>query len=112
MENITLGEIAKAITLLGVIIGVIISIYKTVRKAEKDRETLGISIKEIKDGLNQNTIVTCRNYLIRFLHDKESGKELSPEEIQNAYDNYELYRKSGGNSYIEHKWNKVMEGGR
>lgn len=62
------------------------------------------------DNIDKNQ---CRNYLVDFLADIESGMKKDECQIERAYELYDHYTKDlNGNSYIHDKWGKLMNGGK
>jgi hypothetical protein len=63
--------------------------------------------KKIEDTkLNSN-----KRFLVDFMRKCEKGEQFSDEEIQYAFEAKEEYNRLGGNSYVDTKWNKLIEKG-
>lgn len=104
MEKITLGQIANAITFVVALAGSISALLVGIKKIfNKQLEPLNETIKQL--DINQ-----CKNYLVRFLADVESGEKLDNAEIERAYEAYDHYTKDlNANSYIHDKWERLMK---
>lgn len=104
MEAITLGQLATALTFLSALIGSIAYICNVLKtQINKMFEPIREDLKEVDKS-------QCKNYLVRFLKDVESEKEVSQIERERAYECFERYTELGGNSYIHDWWDKLMKG--
>lgn len=64
-------------------------------------------VKKIEDTkLNSN-----KRFLVDFMCRCEKGEQFSDEEIQYAFEAKEEYNRLGGNSYVDTKWEKLIEKG-
>lgn len=64
-------------------------------------------VKKIEDTkLNSN-----KRFLVDFMRRCEKGEQFSDEEIQYAFEAKEEYNRLGGNSYVDTKWDKLIEKG-
>ena len=107
MENITLGQISKALLFIAELGGVIITIVLAMKKILK---TQFKPINEKIDKLDKNQ---CRNYLVDFLADVEMGISKDDTQIKRAYEVYDHYSIDlHGNSYIHDKWEKLKKEGK
>lgn len=65
------------------------------------------TIEHRTDKIDENQ---CRNFLVNFLSDIESGLEKDEIQIKRAYEVYEHYTKDlHKNSYIHDKWERLMK---
>lgn len=65
------------------------------------------TIEHRTDKIDENQ---CRNFLVDFLSDVESGLEKDEIQIKRAYEVYEHYTKDlHKNSYIHDKWERLMK---
>lgn len=55
---------------------------------------------------------TDKNFLIRFLADIEQDAKIDEIEWEHFWKTYEQYHKLGGNSYIDHKVEKLKKEGK
>ena len=117
MENISLGQIAGIITLLGIFIGAITSIIafyksfvakilKPINKKIDHLETVSTT------GRNNIELQLIKIILVNFASDIEQGTNKSPIQKKNAYELYDRYKKLGGNSYVHDQWEKLIKEGK
>ena len=117
MEQITIGQIGVAITVLVGLIGSISFLHSKLKTwvsdALKDQlETIDRRFNEMEKEIAILDIETCKDFLFRFLADVEQGAEVSEIEIERFYKQYQHYIKIGGNSYIRHKYEKLKAEGK
>jgi hypothetical protein len=113
MENLTLKEIAYAITFLAGFFGGIAYFYKNIKtwleKIIKEQfAPFKTSIDDLKKNVERVDMESCKNYLVRCLGDFEHGNKLSDVEQERFWEEYEHYLKIGGNSYIKHRVEKLQ----
>lgn len=117
MEQITLGDIAVALTF---IVGLLTS-AGYLRKHFKDwlGQTFTPQFDELKtqiNGLSERVeevdMEGCKNYLVRFLADVERGEPIDEIERERFWERYEHYLNGGGNSYIKRKVENLVKEGR
>ena len=53
-----------------------------------------------------------KNYLVRFLADLEQGNAVDETELEHFWFTYDDYHKNNGNSYIDHKVDKLKKEGK
>jgi len=53
-----------------------------------------------------------KNYLVRFLADLEDGTPVDETELEHFWFTYDDYHKHNGNSYIDHKVDKLKKEGK
>ena len=106
MRNITLGQIEIALAFLVALIGSIefISI-RFRRKVTKILEPINQKIDNLE-------LITDKNFLVRFLSDVEQGQVIDEIEWERFYETYKRYHDLGGNSYIDHKVEKLKKEGK
>ena len=112
MEQITIGQIATAISLLvGLIsgIGFLYAKLKTwVSNAFKEQLVdIAKRFDETDKKIDRVEMENCKNYLVRFMSDVEQKKVIDEVELERFFEEYERYAKLGGNSYIKHKYEKL-----
>lgn len=106
MENITLGQIATALAFfLGMIGSVEALSFKLNKKIKNILEPMNKKI----DNLELNT---NKNFLVRFLSDVEQGNVIDETEWERFYETIQRYHLLGGNSYIDHKVEKLKKEGK
>ena len=55
---------------------------------------------------------TDKNYLVRFLADIETDTKVDETEMEHFWYTYDNYHRLGGNSYIDHKVEKLRKEGK
>ena len=117
MEQITLGDIAVAVTF---IVGLLTS-AGYLRKHFKDwlEQTFTSQFDELKtqinglsDRIDEVDMEACKNYLVIFLSDIERGGQIDEIEKERFWEQYERYIRAGGNSYIKRKVENLVKEGR
>ena len=73
-------------------------------RKEQHEETLS-KIDDVK-------LYTDKNFLVRFLADIEMGNKVDEVEKERFYEVYKDYKELGGNSYIQHKVDKLQKEGK
>ena len=112
MENISLGQIAAVITLLGIFIGAItgiITFTKTfISKILKPIDQKIDNLEKVATtGRNNIELELIKIILVNFINDIENGIYKSQIQKKNAYELYDRYKALGGNSYIHDRWEKL-----
>ena len=113
MENLTLGELAKALTFLIGLIGSIKYIkngtVKSISKVIDNRlEPIRKEIKNLTEETSKNNLSSIKTDLINLMElaDKET---ISIEQKIRAHELYDYYYKHGGNSYVHDKWERLIK---
>lgn len=121
MENITIGEILQAgiflLTFITTIVGLVKYFEKAVDKVLSKRlnpfnEKIDQIEKANKDSFQALQLQTDKNYLVRFLADIEQNAKVDETEMEHFWYTYDNYHKLGGNSYIDHKVDKLKKEGK
>lgn len=105
--------IMSLITQIGVIITAIFGFITAViqlhsnNKAKKSEDIL----QKVYKKIDKNQLSTDRRYLVDFMERVERGEELSDEQIQCAFEVKQEYNSLGGNSYVDTKWNLLIDKG-
>lgn len=99
MEQITLGEIAKALAFIVALGGSVTSIILGVRKV-------------IKKLLEPLVLDQCKDFLVQTLSEAERGTVLTEMEKLRLAERFETYTKMGGNSYIKDWYNRLKNDGK
>lgn len=105
MEKITLGEVLSVIVFIGAFIGGFKTIKETLVK------TIDKTLKPINNKIDNLELSSIKTDLVNFMALAEQ-KQVSHEQITNAYDLFDRYHKLGGNSYIHDKWEKLKKEGK
>ena len=74
---------------------------------DKSRKAFTKVVEPITKDIHSLSKSVCSNYIVRFLADVEQGEELDEIEKKRFWENYEVYKELGGNSYIQEKVNKL-----
>ena len=110
-------SVSEILTIVGVIVGIcggLFGLYFYFKKCFKSalktelipiQLDLGQIHKDIKE-MNERDI---RNFLVKFLNDKEIGLEQNEACVRRAYEIKDLAKKYGVNSYIKNTWVRVMK---
>lgn len=121
MENITIGETLQALifllTFITTIVGLVKYFEKVVDKVLSKRlnpfnEKIDKIEKANKDSFQALQLQTDKNYLVRFLADIEQNAKVDETEMEHFWYTYDNYHKLGGNSYIDHKVEKLKKEGK
>lgn len=117
MEGWTLGDIASWLALIAGIITSAGVIYKLVSTAFHKALDSAISpVVEKLDELERKHDLSDRehakNYIVRFLADVKQGRPIDQDELHCFWDNYEIYKSMGGNSYVHDKVEKLKAQGK
>jgi hypothetical protein len=114
--NLTVNDISALIVFLVGLIGGIGYLHKALKdwleKLLDDKfKTLGTKISELEDKVDKVDMENCKNFLVRFLADVESGSLILDPEKQRFWEEYEHYVACGGNSYIKEWVEKLKKKG-
>ncbi len=121
MENITVGQIFNFIITFGAVLsagGVICKLaFKSGKKIlDSSLEPFNKRIDEVVDNNNKRftamQLQIDKNYLVRFLADLENGTPVDETELEHFWFTYDDYHKNNGNSYIDHKVEKLKKEGK
>ena len=123
MGQITLGQVSLAITfIVGLISGISYirsNLHKWIADSLKDQFTnVDVQLDKVDariDHLEQHMegidVATCKNFLVARLSELDKGILWDEIETERFWEQYEHYRKHGGNSYIENKIENLKEKG-
>ena len=96
-----MSEIVAAILAFGgVLITGIVNVIINRQNVKKDD-----LVKEI----NKVQLDNCKNYLVHTIAKADAGKELSLVEKERYWENYDIYIRLGGNSYVKHATERLSE---
>lgn len=117
MENITMAQVSHFIIGLSSLLtagGVLVKY--AMAGVKKQLEPFNKRIDEIvevnKKSFQALQLQTDKNYLVRFLADVEKGEYVDVTEKEHFWFTYDNYHQLGGNSYIEHKVDKLKKEGK
>ena len=118
IDKITISDIQTGLIALVSIITSIFTLYKLFQNCLKKMvvDPFNQRIDEMKENNNNRfkdlQLQTDKNYLVRFLADVEEGEKVDETELEHFYYTYDSYHKNGGNSYIDHKVEKLKKEGK
>lgn len=117
MDSITLGQIVEVLAFIAGGIGSVATIYKVVAKAFKKSldnalSPLNKKLDELERKHDLSDREQAKNFIVRFLADVEQGEPIDKDELHCFWDNYELYKAMGGNSYVHDKVEKLKAEGK
>ena len=105
INKLTLGEVLTFIAFVSTFIGSFKVIKDTVIK------TIDKTLKPLNDKIDDLELSSIRTDLVNFMAEAEK-KEVSHEQVTNAYELFDRYHELGGNSYIHDKWDKLKKEGK
>lgn len=88
--------------------------FKTAVKTAVDENFKAISdqIIEINQRLDVVDMEACKNFLVRCIADVERGETMSETESERFWEQYDYYIKSGHNTYVKNKVEKLKKEGK
>lgn len=116
-----LGLIASIITSSGVIASAFLYVGKKILDktlkpfSEKIDKLEEARIEQHADTIKRIENVQLhsdKNFLVRFLADIEQGNKIDEVEKERFYEVFNDYKEHGGNSYIQHKVDKLQKEGK
>lgn len=121
MGNITISQIGNflitfaSVLSAGVVLGKF-AMNSAKKLLDKSLEPFNKRINELSEEHKKQfealSLQTDKNYLVRFLADVESGAEIDETELEHFYFTYDDYHKHNGNSYVDHKVDKLKKEGK
>lgn len=105
MEGITLGQIKDAVIFLVALIGGIGSLYVLLMKG------INKSLQPIKDDLRNERIERLKSDLTTFIY-IASKDDLSNDQRLRAHEEYDMYIKLGGNSWVHDRFEELKKEGK
>lgn len=116
MENITLGEIAKALAFIVGIIGSVVylkngTIKGLTKVIDEQLEPIKKEIKEVKEETAKNNLSSIKTDLINLMELADKNT-ISTEQKIRSYELYDYYSQHGGNSYVHDKWENLKKEGK
>ena len=79
---------------------------------EKDiDDKLSAMEKRLTNKIEDTKLNSNKRFLVDFMRRCEKGEQFSDEEIRYAFEAKEEYNRLGGNSYVDTKWDKLIEKG-
>lgn len=117
MEDITIGQIGAALTLIVGFMGGIMYLKNALRGilssvVKQELEPLRRQVDEMQQKIDRVDMESCKNFLVRSITDFERDKAISETELERFYEQYKHYIDGGGNSYIKHKVERLQAEGK
>ena len=116
-EQITLGQIALAVTFIAGLIGGIGVLHKSLKgwisKSLKEQfDTINNNIERLQARLDEVDMEATKNFLVARLSEIDKGKQLDGIVMERLWEELEHYEKQGGNSYIHRKVEQLKADGK
>lgn len=117
MDGITIGQIFEwAIFLVGGV-GAIAALGKMAKNGlhqalKSELQPISDKLEKLEQKHDLSDREHAKNYIVRFLADVEQGQPIDQDELHCFWDNYEIYKSMGGNSYIHDKVEKLRKQGK
>lgn len=113
LDTLTAGQVISIVTIFAGLLGSIAylktNIESWLKKAlADDFDDIKTEIKGVNDRLDIVDLEGCKNYLVMVLAKVEQGGKLDEVEKERFYEQYEHYKKLGGNTYIQQKVEKFQ----
>ena len=105
MDNITLGQIFDTVIKIGAVIGALGGLYALIMKGFDER------LQPIKDDIRDEKKERLKSDLTTFLFLAEHG-ELSNDQKLRAHEEYDMYIKMGGNSWVHDRFEILKKEGK
>jgi hypothetical protein len=67
--------------------------------------------KRLTNKIEDTKLNSNKRFLVDFMRRCEKGEQFSDEEIRYAFEAKEEYNRLGGNSYVDTKWDMLIEKG-
>lgn len=117
LEQITIGEVAVAVTFLVGLIGGLgylrTHLKDWVGHAVKGQlDEIEKTVNELNKRIETVDAESTKNFLVKMLGDIDRGETLNDVQLERFWEQYEHYRHNGGNSYIKRKVDQFQEDGK
>lgn len=121
MENLTLGQIGSAIAFVVALISGVGYISSRTKKfismamsdqmhgIDKRFDDIDSKMDSLSATLSVVDMESCKNYLVSFLSEVEHGQPIDEIEKERFWEQYEHYKKIGGNSYLQRRVEELRE---
>ena len=103
MENITIGQINGFLVYIVGLIGILTTVYKTVKSG------IDKGLKPINDKIDKVDINATKNYLVARISEIKQGQVLDDIAKERFVEQYDHYIQLGGNSYIKLEVEKLKQ---
>ncbi len=124
MEQITIGQIVAALAVIVSFIGsvgyikthikkwIADSLKEQFAKVDSQFDKVDERIDHLENHMEGIDVATCKNFLVARLSEIEKGSWWNDIETERFWEQYEHYRKHGGNTYIQTKVEKLKDEGK
>lgn len=117
MEGITIGQIFEWAIWLAGGVGAIAGLGKMAKSGlrqalKSELQPINKKLDDLEKKHDLSDREHAKNYIVRFLADVEQGEPIDQDELHCFWDNYELYKAMGGNSYVHDKVEKLKKQGK
>ena len=92
--------LATVLSIIGSVVGLYVALKHSMKKTVKE---------PLEHKLDKLTRDDCKNFLVKFLNDKEEGLPQNEACISRAYEVKDRAKRYGVNSYIAKKWKEIMQ---
>lgn len=103
MENITIGQINGFLVYVVGLIGVLTTVYTTIKKG------IDKGFKPLNDKIDKVDINATKNYLVARISEIKAGQVLDDISRERFIEQYDHYIALGGNSYIKLEVDKLKQ---
>ncbi|MBR2777124.1 MAG: hypothetical protein IKD75_08515 [Prevotella sp.] len=116
MEQITLGQLAGAVALLGgLITGATIimqNLKKWIEKALNEKfNGIDLRLDQLTEAVEDERLESCKDFLVTTLNEISTGQHVDESVMPRFWERYDYYTGHGGNSYIRERVNQLKEKG-
>ena len=117
METVTLGWIVASVAVLVALIKGLKYLHKTTKEwitdlLQEPFDGINKRIDELTKKVDDVDIATSKNFLVAKIAEVDKGNKLDEIEKERFWEQYEHYKKRGGNSYIQRKVDELKESGK
>lgn len=106
MEEITINDVFTFLVFVGSVIGAVKVIKDSLNKSVEKM------FKPINEKIDNLELSSDKNFLVHFLSCVEQKNRVDEVELERFYETYNRYHQLGGNSYIDHKVEKLKKEGK
>lgn len=117
MNEVTIGQIAAAVAMIATLISGLAVISSSLKKYLKNAfddhsKAIVESLSKLEKRVEDVDREACKNYLVIFLSGVDKGNAIDEIEKERFWEEYEHYKKTGGNSYIKRKVEALVAEGK
>lgn len=117
LNEMTIKEIAGDVTIFVGLITAGIFLYNKlkimIQNMLKDQfDSMNEKLDGIEEKVDEVDMNSTRNFLVRCLHDFETGVSMDETVVERFWEQYDYYISKGQNSYIKSKVEKLQKEGK